>query len=102
MSYEDGWAAMNLEMPKRVPRTEYSVEQHWELVKTVTGIDVNANSPEKIKQTAVRKFVGPNGWNFDFFWSTLISGSEFGEFHSSMGHAVYAVGGADYLETLFQ
>ena len=26
MSYEDGWAAINLQMPKRVPRTEYSAK----------------------------------------------------------------------------
>ena len=38
MSYEDGWAAINLEMPKRVPRTEYSVERHWDLIKVVTGM----------------------------------------------------------------
>ena len=33
MSYQDGMAALNLEMPSRVPRTEYSAAQHWELVK---------------------------------------------------------------------
>ncbi len=26
MSYHDGWAAIHLEMPARVPRTEYSAE----------------------------------------------------------------------------
>ncbi len=40
MSYKDGWAALNLEMPRRVPRTEYSAPRHWELVKAVTGIDL--------------------------------------------------------------
>jgi len=39
MSYEDGWAALNLEMPKRIPRTEYSATMHWDLMKVVTGID---------------------------------------------------------------
>lgn len=33
MSYEDGMVAINLEMPPRVPRTEYSADGHWELVK---------------------------------------------------------------------
>ena len=34
MSYQDGMAALNLEMPSRVPRTEYSAVQHWELEKS--------------------------------------------------------------------
>ena len=32
MSYQDGMAALNLEMPDRVPRTEYSVEKYWVLI----------------------------------------------------------------------
>lgn len=35
MSYIDGLAAFNLEMPDRVPRTEYSAAQHWSLIKQV-------------------------------------------------------------------
>ena len=35
MSYEDGWAALNLEMPTRIPRTEYSVQMHWDLIRAV-------------------------------------------------------------------
>lgn len=37
MSCEDGWAAINLEMPPRVPRTEYSLEGHWGVLRAVTG-----------------------------------------------------------------
>ena len=37
MSFEDGWAAIHLETPPRVPRTEYSAAEHWELVRAVTG-----------------------------------------------------------------
>ena len=44
MSYEDGWAAINLEAPARIPRTEYSADNHWELVKAVTGIEVGVES----------------------------------------------------------
>ena len=40
MSFKDGWSAINLEMPARVPHTEYSVESHWGVVKAVTGLDV--------------------------------------------------------------
>jgi hypothetical protein len=38
VSYEDGWAALNLQMPPRVPRTEYSLTQHWDVIRAVTGI----------------------------------------------------------------
>lgn len=44
MSYEDGWAALNLEMPSRVPRTEYSAGGHWDLIREVTGQQVSARS----------------------------------------------------------
>ena len=46
MSYKDGWAAINLEMPRRIPRTEYSAGMHWKLIKAVTGIDVGVDSPQ--------------------------------------------------------
>ncbi|RME64257.1 MAG: hypothetical protein D6790_03480, partial [Caldilineae bacterium] len=77
MSYTDGWAALNLEMPDRVPRTEYSAETHWELLTAVTGIPVDVDSSEEIKKEAQRRFMGPEGWNYDFFWSTLIHNQPF-------------------------
>ena len=95
MSYIDGWKAINLEMPARVPRTEYSVENHWEVLRAVTGIDVDNDSSDELKQKALKNFVGPDGWNFDFFWSTLIGSDEFGDLRTKMGHAEYAAGGAD-------
>lgn len=52
MSYEDGIAALRLQMPSRVPRTENSVEMHWDLIKVVTGIDVNEQSPAQLKTRA--------------------------------------------------
>ena len=33
MSYQEGWAAINLEMPDKIPRTEYSADRHWKLVE---------------------------------------------------------------------
>jgi uroporphyrinogen-III decarboxylase len=38
MSFEDGWAAINLEMPGRIPRSVMSAHYHWELVRAVTGL----------------------------------------------------------------
>ena len=96
MSYEDGWAAINLEMPQRVPRSEYSAAQHWDLVSQVTGIQVGVGSPDEVTTRASKAFVGPEGWNYDFHWSTGIGRAEFGAFRTRMGHAVYAAGGVDY------
>jgi len=99
MSYADGWAAMNLEMPARVPRTDYSAEGHWELVTAVTGIEVDALSPGELKRWAQQAFY--KAWNYDFLWSTLTGGGIFGETKTSMGHAVYAAGGVDYDTAVF-
>jgi len=94
MSYEDGWAAINLEMPGRIPRTEYSAEGHLALIRAVTGIDVNIDSPDELKARARREFV--RAWNYDFFWNVLVGGDIFGQKRTSMGHAVYAEGGVDF------
>lgn len=96
MSYEYGWAALNLDMPENVPRTEYSAGKHWALIQAVTGIEVNADSSDKVKEKAQKAFRGPEGWDFSFFWSTLITSKDFGDVRTSMGHAVYADGGTDY------
>ena len=99
MSYEDGWAAINLEMPKRIPRTEYSADGHWDLIKAVTGIDVRVESSDEVKSEAQVAFM--RAWNYDFFWSTLIGRAEFGEVYTDMGHAEYAAGGVDRRDTIF-
>lgn len=93
MSYEDGWAAMNLEMPARVPRTEYSAANHWALVSAVTGINVSFDSPKDIQAKARKAFM--LDWKFDFNWSTGIGRNEFGNMKTDMGHCVYADGGVD-------
>ncbi len=99
MSYEDGWAAMNLEMPRRIPRTEYSAEMHWDLIRAVTGMEVGIHSPEEMKSRGAIALM--KAWNFDFFWSTLISDDEFGAYRTDMGHAEYAAGGVDRRDTIF-
>ena len=93
MSFEDGWAALNLEMPGRIPRTEYSADQHWELIATVTGLDVGVESPEAEQTAAAVEFM--RAWNYDLFWQTLINHEEFGSLRTDMGHAEYAAGGVD-------
>ena len=100
MSWEDGWAAINLEMPARVPRTEYSAEGHWELIRAVTGINVGVESSATDQATASREFM--RAWNYDFFWSTLISANDLGDHRSSMGHSEYAAGGVDWNDQVTQ
>jgi hypothetical protein len=94
MSYTDGMAALNLEMPDRVPRTEYSVEGHWDLIKTVTGIDVSINSSSEVKFKAGQVF--RKAWNYDLIWSVLILGQIFEGKSTKMGHAQYSAGGTDF------
>ena len=69
MSYEDGWAAINLEMPRRIPRTEYSAEMHWDLIRAVTGIDVRVDSPDETKDEASVALM--RAWNYDFFFMAV-------------------------------
>lgn len=96
MSFQDGWAAINLQMPPRVPRTEYSAEvYHFDLMRAVTGIPVTADSPPEIKDQARRAFI--RAWNYDLFWSTMISYPDLGKWVTDMGHASYAVNGSDFV-----
>lgn len=98
MSWEDGWAAMHLDMPPRIPRTEYSAEFHWELVEAVTGMVVTPDSPPEERQAASIAF--QKTWNYDFFWNTLVTRQVFGPLHTDMGHAEYAAGGVDRRDTV--
>jgi hypothetical protein len=100
MSYQDGIAAINLQMPPRVPRTEYSIEGHWDFLARVTGIEVGINSRFETKVLAQSIFRSPACWNFSFGWSVLLSNQEFGSLRTDMGHAVYAAGGVDRRDTV--
>ena len=93
MSFQDGWSAMHLDMPPRVPRTEYSITGHWEVLKAVTGIDVTKDSPADRQWQAAREFM--RKWNFDFSWSIVVGNQYFGRWQTNMGHAEYAAGGVD-------
>jgi hypothetical protein len=56
MSYEEKWAALNLEKLERVPRTEYSAEMHWELIEAVTGLKIDEHSSLIAQQQASNAF----------------------------------------------
>ena len=94
MSLIDGISAINLEMPKRIPRTEYSLDYHYALQKAVTGVNVSAQSSKEIKEKAYDQL--KKAWNLDFYWSTDINTQFYGEHYSKMGHAEYAQNGVDY------
>lgn len=94
MSYEDGWAAINLQMPGRVPHAEFDAERHWELVKKVTGLPVGVASPHAEQFAASKAFMCE--WNYDLTLGACVFGDIFGNMHTSMGHAEYAAGGVDF------
>ncbi|MGN1142473.1 MAG: uroporphyrinogen decarboxylase family protein [Oliverpabstia sp.] len=99
MSYKDGWAALNLEMPDQVPRTEYSAEFHWKLVQEVTGIQVDSNSTEELQQRASNEF--RKAWDYGFVWNILIHNQVLDKCRTRMGHASYAADGTDYSAEIF-
>ncbi len=64
MSYIDGWNALNLKMPDRIPHTEYI--SHRPFIKEITGYDIeNPKEAEKANSELALKL------NYDFIWSTF-------------------------------
>lgn len=97
MSYADGWAALNLQKPPRIPRTEASV--NYFVMSAVTGIDVNVRSPGETQLEAVQKFV--KAWNYDMLFGCAVGYDILQKKYTSMGHAVYDQFGIDYDEKIF-
>ena len=86
--------AINLQMPRKIPRTEYSASFYWSLIQAVTGIPVDSSSNDVLKRKATAAF--EKAWDFGFTWTTLTGGQVLEKCRTSMGHAVYAEGGTDY------
>jgi len=88
MSYASGMAALHLQMQDMVPRTEYSAETHWPLIKAVTGINT---SVIELREDATKAFM--EAWDYAFSWHTYVN-RKFYERNNGrytrMGHAVYA------------
>jgi hypothetical protein len=73
MSYPNGWAAIQLEMPARIPRTECSAESHWDLIQAVIGIEVGVDSSDEVKSQASAAFT--RAWNYDLIsarWTRVV------------------------------
>ena len=95
MSFADGTAAINLDMPQRVPRYEPSAaEYHLDLVAAVTGLPVTQQSTDEQKLRARQAFL--RAWNYDIDLTFLTCGYDLNALSTDMGHAVYAKGGADF------
>ena len=94
MSYQDGIAAIRLEMPDIIPRTEYSADMHWNLITAVTGLYVDEHSSGADRSKAVSAFV--KVFFFLFIWNVLTGRQIFGDIRTDMGHAVYAAHGTDF------
>jgi hypothetical protein len=94
MAYVDGWCALNLDLPPRVPRVEFDADAHWALVQKVTGITVNARSSTALKQIARSAFV--RAWNYDLTPGILIGHEELNAKRTYMGHSEYAAEGIDF------
>lgn len=85
---------MRLEMPDKIPRTEYSAETHWKLVQKVTGRIVGADSSIEEKQEAITAFT--EAWDYGMFWNVYLLDQKYGDCYTRMGHAGYAEGGTDF------
>lgn len=93
MAYRDAMDAIALNMPRHIPRTEYSASSYWPLVSRVTGMRVDEESAQEDKKRAAAAF--EKAWDFGMSWSTLTFREALTGPRTSMGHAVYRTGGAD-------
>ncbi len=81
MSFERGWAALNLEMTDRIPRTEFI--DNDEYIKKITGLDTSKKEQRDLIKPAISRAL-----DYDYIWSTyempLVKGRI-----TKMGHAVW-------------
>ncbi|NPV09816.1 MAG: hypothetical protein HPY83_17885 [Anaerolineae bacterium] len=90
MSYRRGMAALRLEMPDRIPHTEYV--SHWELVRHLTGLD--PSRPDQAAEAWRRFYLAAD---YDFLFRTNdgpVPWQERGR-TTDMGHAEWLEDGSD-------
>ena len=80
MSFERGWQAIHLQMPDRIPHTEYLF--HRPFIKQVTGYDFEDPGEEQQALSAIAKAL-----DYDFIWSTY--SRDWGLPETDMGRAKY-------------
>ena len=89
MSYDRGLAALRLEMPDRIPHTEYV--SHWELVRRLTGLDPADASQ---RDEAWRRFYVAAEYDFLVQQRRAHSWQDRGR-TTDMGHAEWLEDGSD-------
>lgn len=89
-----------MEMPDKVPRTEYSLEMHYDVIRRVTGISVSGEDDEETRRKAAASIV--KAFDYGLVWSILTHHQIFGDKRTDMGHAEYQEAGADFRQTTFQ
>lgn len=100
MSLKNGMSALRMEMPDRIPRTEYSAHFHWKLVEKVTGMNVDSKSTEQIKEKASSQFV--KEWDYGMFWNILTHNNVFDGKYTKLGHAEYMADSEDFSSEISQ
>ncbi len=100
MSKADGLGAINLEMPARVPRTEYSADRHWKLLNHVLKNEINYEKEVSLQAEGSSQF--RRAWNYDFVWNVLIHNQIYDGNYTRMGHANYEAGNVDFKNDVFQ
>jgi len=86
MSYEAGWKALNMEFSEKVPRTEYSVQKHWSLIKKVTGIDTDVLENRYKASLEFEK-----KWGMDMKWHIRVGPTYMSKGRrTDIGHAVFS------------
>ena len=100
MSYKDGWKAINLEMPDRIPRFEPSAEEyHWELINAVCGTELSIDAPLTERLIGTKAFI--EAWDYGIYLWSIIGGYDLLAKRTSMGHANYAQHGRDYDDDIY-
>ncbi len=80
MSYERGWQAINLQMPDKIPHTEYI--SHRQFIMKVTGLDPESDEGRGKAGPALAKAL-----DYDLIWSTY--GRDWKTPNTDMGRAKF-------------
>jgi len=93
MSYTRGWQAINLDMPDRIPHTEYIF--HRQFTKKVTGLDPESDDPDECARAGAAL---AKALDYDFLWSVFTLPYEGPR--TEMGHGQYTERGGDVVEAI--
>ena len=93
MSYDRGWQAIHLEMPDRIPHTEYIF--HRQFTIQATGLDPESSDPAERERAMARL---AKVLDYDLVWSVYFMPYEGPR--TEMGHGQYTETGGDVVEAV--